>query len=103
MTELEQAIAAMVKQAVDMIGKEKALERLYSAEELAERYHVAPETVLRWIREGLFGEVVSTGKKTRLVPETGVKEFENEHRKPWEKRMKPARKMAKAGINPGRI
>lgn len=41
--------------------------------------------------------------KDQVVPETGAQEFEREHRKPWEKRMKPDRKMAKAGINPGRI
>lgn len=103
MTDLEQAIADMVQQAVDKLT---APDQLYSTEDLAKRYHCSPVTVAAWIRAGLFGETVNTGKRNRLVTEAGIRKYDQEHTGPaydGEKTSVPRSRKKKAPVNPGRI
>lgn len=102
-TDLEQAIANIVQQAVDRLT---APDKLYHAEELAERYHRSPDTVRRWIRAGLFGETVNTGKRNRLVTEVGIRQFDADHTGPaysGEKITVPRSRKKKLPVNPGKI
>ena len=103
MTDLEQAIANMVQQAVDKLTAPK---RLYSAEDIAKRYHCSPGTASVWIRSGLFGETINTGKRNRLVTEEGIRKYDLEHTGPahdGEKISIPRGRKKKAPVNPGRI
>lgn len=76
MTDLEQAIADMVRKALEEL---MAPDRLYSAEELAERYHRPLATIQAWIRAGLFGETVNTSARNHLVTEEGIRRYEEDH------------------------
>lgn len=103
MNDLEQAIADMVQQAVDKLT---APDRLYSAEDIAKRYRCSPGTASEWIRAGLFGETVNTGKRNRLVTEEGIRKYDLEHTGPaysGEKITVPRSRKKKPPVNPGRI
>lgn len=77
MTDLEQAIADMVRKALEDLT---APSRLYSPEELAERYHRPLATIQAWIRAGLFGETVNTSARNHLVTEEGIRLYDENHR-----------------------
>lgn len=103
MTDLEQAIADMVRKALEDLT---APSRLYSAEELAERYHRSPATIQAWIRAGLFGETVNTGARRHLVTEKGLRRYEEDHRGPAYDPDPPAEKRRRRKRSqqlPGRI
>ena len=68
----------MVDRLLDILA-DKLTERLsaghkelYTAKELAERYGVSCDA-------GEFGELVSVGERTRLVPWAGVQAYESTH------------------------
>lgn len=73
MTELEQAILNLVKDAVDQIT---APNRLYNIDELAERYHRPKTTIASWVRAGRFGDAVRPDGNNPLVTEEGVIMFD---------------------------
>lgn len=103
MTDLEQAIADMVQQAVDKLT---APDRLYSAEDIAERYHCSIKTASTWMRAGLFGETVNPAKGKRLVTVAGIQKYDLEHTGPAHSRKKisvPRGRKKKTPVNPGRI
>ena len=75
----------MVEKLLDILA-DKLTERLsaghkdmYSAKELAERYGVSCATIRSKMAAGEFGELVSVGERTRLVPWTGVRAYEQAH------------------------
>lgn len=81
----------MVDRLLDILA-DKLTERLsaghkelYTAKELAERYGVSCATIRSKMAAGEFGELVSVGERTRLVPWAGVQAYESA---PW--RCKPA-------------
>ena len=83
MTELEQAIAKMVRDMVqEAVDKLTSPDRLYSAEDLAERYHRSPATIAGWIRAGLFGETINPDSKGRLVTMEGIRMYDAAHKGP---------------------
>lgn len=68
----------MVDRLLDILA-DKLTERLsaghkelYTAKELAERYGVSCATIRSKMAAGEFGELVSVGERTRLVPWAGV-------------------------------
>ena len=73
MTELEQAILNLVKDAVDQIT---APNRLYNLDEPAERYHRPNPTIASWVRAGRFGDAVRPDGNNPLVTEEGVIMFD---------------------------
>ena len=102
-TDLEQAIAHMVQQAVDSLT---APDKLYHAEELAKRYHCSADTIRGWIRAGLFGDTVNTGERGHLVTEAGIRQFDADHTGPAYQGAAPPpvrRRRKKAPANPGKI
>lgn len=102
MTDLEQAIANMVQQAVDKLTDP---ERLYNAKDLAERYDCSPATAAAWIRAGLFGETVNPSKNKRLVTMAGIRKYDAEHTGPAYNGEKTSiqRSRRKKTVNPGKI
>ena len=103
MTDLEQAIADMVRKALEELT---APDRLCSAEELAERYHRSPTTIQAWIRAGEFGETVNTGTRSHLVTEEGIRRYDENHRGPAYDPDPPAekrRRRKRPPAAPGRI
>lgn len=77
----------MVDRLLDILA-DKLTERLsaghkelYTAKELAERYGVSCATIRSKMAAGEFGELVSVGERTRLVPWAGVQHQIN-HRTP---------------------
>lgn len=102
MTDLEQAIANMVQQAVDKLTDP---ERLYNAKDLAERYDCSPATAAAWIRAGLFGETVNPSKNKRLVTMAGIRKYDAEHTGPAYNGEKTSiqRSRRKKPANPGKI
>lgn len=77
----------MVDRLLDILA-DKLTERLsaghkelYTAKELAERYGVSCATIRSKMAAGEFGELVSVGERTRLVPWAGVQAYlKNSHR-----------------------
>lgn len=72
----------MVDRLLDILA-DKLTERLsaghkelYTAKELAERYGVSCATIRSKMAAGEFGELVSVGERTRLVPWAGVQAYE---------------------------
>lgn len=72
----------MVDRLLDILA-DKLTERLsaghkelYTAKELAERYGVSCATIRNKMAAGEFGELVSVGERTRLVPWAGVQAYE---------------------------
>lgn len=75
----------MVDRLLDILA-DKLTERLsaghkelYTAKELAERYGVSCATIRSKMAAGEFGELVSVGERTRLVPWAGVQAYESTH------------------------
>lgn len=75
----------MVDRLLDILA-DKLTERLsaghkelYTAKELAERYGVSCATIRNKMAAGEFGELVSVGERTRLVPWAGVQAYESTH------------------------
>lgn len=73
----------MVDRLLDILA-DKLTERLsaghkelYTAKELAERYGVSCATIRNKMAAGEFGELVSVGERTRLVPWAGVQAYES--------------------------
>lgn len=73
----------MVDRLLDILA-DKLTERLsaghkelYTAKELAERYGVSCATIRSKMATGEFGELVSVGERTRLVPWAGVQAYES--------------------------
>lgn len=73
----------MVDRLLDILA-DKLTERLsaghkelYTAKELAERYGVSCATIRSKMAAGEFGELVSVGERTRLVPWAGVQAYES--------------------------
>lgn len=71
----------MVDRLLDILA-DKLTERLsaghkelYTAKELAERYGVSCATIRSKMAAGEFGELVSVGERTRLVPWAGVQAY----------------------------
>lgn len=81
----------MVDRLLDILA-DKLTERLsaghkelYTAKELAERYGVSCATIRSKMAAGEFGELVSVGERTRLVPWAGVQAYESTHRNEYKK------------------
>lgn len=79
----------MVDRLLDILA-DKLTERLsaghkelYTAKELAERYGVSCATIRNKMAAGEFGELVSVGERTRLVPWAGVQAYESTHTGMW--------------------
>ena len=75
-------VEEMVDRLLDILA-DKLTERLsaghkelYTAKELAERYGVSCATIRNKMAAGEFGELVSVGERTRLVPWAGVQAYE---------------------------
>ena len=75
---------------------------LYTAKELAERYGVSCATIRSKMAAGEFGELVSVGERTRLVPWAGVQAYESTHTGMSTKRTSEKHKAVSHG-NPGPI
>ena len=98
----------MVDRLLDILA-DKLTERLsaghkelYTAKELAERYGVSCSTIRSKMAAGEFGELVSVGERTRLVPWAGVQAYESTHTGMSTKRTSEKHKAVSHG-NPGPI
>ena len=96
----------MVDRLLDILA-DKLTERLsaghkelYTAKELAERYGVSCATIRSKMAAGEFGELVSVGERTRLVPWAGVQAYESTHTGMSTKRTSEKHKAVSHG-NPG--
>lgn len=98
----------MVDRLLDILA-DKLTERLsaghkelYTAKELAERYGVSCATIRNKMAAGEFGELVSVGERTRLVPWAGVQAYESTHTGMSTKRTSEKHRAVSHG-NPGPI
>lgn len=98
----------IVEKLLDILA-DKLTERLgaghkdmYSAKELAERYGVSCATIRGKMAAGEFGELISVGERTRLVPWSGVRAYEQAHTGVNTERASKKRRTVSHG-NPGPI
>lgn len=77
----QEDIEAIASRVVELMAQsEPSLKELYSPEDLAQRYGLSRETILQRMREGVFGQLVGTGKK-KMVTAAGLERYESqEHR-----------------------
>lgn len=77
---LDQAFDGMIEtlaeKVADRVLSGRYQKDLYTPADLAKRYSVSKDTIVRWMRDGLFGETVNVTDKIHLITAAAVREFE---------------------------